>query len=56
MNDMDFCRWLTVEKGVTAIPLSPLYANPPADQRLIRLCFAKSDATIDAAIERLRLL
>ena len=56
LDDMEFCRWLTVEKGVTAIPLSPFYANPPKGQRLIRLCFAKSDATLDAAIERLKAL
>jgi methionine transaminase len=53
MNDLEFCRWLTVEKGVTAIPLSPFYAQPPKDQRLIRLCFAKVPATLNAAIERL---
>jgi len=39
---------------VTAIPLSPFYAVPPDGQRLARLCFAKSDATLDAGIERLR--
>ena len=41
---------------VTAIPLSPFYESPPAGQRLARLCFAKNDATLDAALERLRLL
>jgi methionine aminotransferase len=53
LGDLDFCRWLTVEKGVTAIPLSPFYETPPAGQRLARLCFAKNEATLDAAIERL---
>lgn len=52
MADMEFCRWLTIEKGVTAIPLSPFYEVPP-QQRLIRLCFAKNQNTLDAAIERL---
>ena len=56
LDDMAFARWLTIEKGVTAIPLSPFYANPPAGQRLVRLCFAKNEATVDAAIERLRAL
>ena len=56
LPDLEFTRWLTVEKGVTAIPLSPFYESPPAGQRLARLCFAKNDATLDAAIERLRLL
>ena len=56
LPDMEFTRWLTVDKGVTAIPLSPFYESPPAGQRLARLCFAKNDATLDAAIERLRRL
>ena len=56
MDDVAFCRWLTLEKGVTAIPLSPFYENPPPGQRLIRFCFAKADATQIAAAERLRAL
>ena len=54
LDDAAFCRWLTVEKGVAAIPLSPFYETPPTGQRLARLCFAKNEATLDAAIERLR--
>ncbi|HEU0153685.1 MAG TPA: pyridoxal phosphate-dependent aminotransferase [Arenimonas sp.] len=53
LPDAEFCRWLTIEKGVAAIPLSPFYETPPAGQRLARLCFAKVEATLDAAIERL---
>ncbi len=53
LDDNAFCRWLTIEKGVTAIPLSPFYETPPKGQRLARLCFAKNEATLDAAIERL---
>ncbi|MEH6414556.1 pyridoxal phosphate-dependent aminotransferase [Pseudomonas sp. CGJS7] len=53
LNDLEFCRWLTVEKGVAAIPLSPFYESPPQGQRLARLCFAKNRATLDAAIKRL---
>ncbi len=53
LPDLEFARWLTVEHGVTGIPLSPFYARPPAGQRLLRLCFAKSDATVVRAIERL---
>ncbi|MHC9085439.1 pyridoxal phosphate-dependent aminotransferase [Luteimonas sp. RIT-PG2_3] len=54
LDDAAFCRWLTVERGVAAIPLSPFYDQPPAGQRLARLCFAKNDATLDAAIARLK--
>ncbi|KRD39948.1 MULTISPECIES: pyridoxal phosphate-dependent aminotransferase [unclassified Lysobacter] len=53
LDDVAFCRWLTIEKGVTAIPLSPFYESAPANQRLARLCFAKNETTLDAAIERL---
>ena len=56
LDDAAFCRWLTIEHGVTAIPLSPFYDQPPAGQRLARLCFAKARATLDAAIERLQRL
>ena len=54
LPDHEFAKWLTVEKGVAAIPLSPFYESPPPGQRLARLCFAKNEATLDAAIERLR--
>ena len=56
LDDAAFCRWLTVEKGVAAIPLSPFYASPPPGQRLARLCFAKNEATLDSAIARLQKL
>jgi methionine transaminase len=53
LDDAAFCRWLTVEHGVCAIPLSPFYSSPPEGQRLARLCFAKSAETMDRAVERL---
>ena len=53
LPDAEFVRWLCVEKGVAAIPLSPFYECPPEGQRLIRLCFAKNAETLDAAIARL---
>ena len=56
LPDAEFARWLTIEHGVAAIPLSPFYETPPAGQRLARLCFAKNEATLDAAIERLKKL
>ena len=56
LDDVAFCRWLTAEQGVAAIPLSPFYETPPPGQRLARLCFAKNEATLDAAIERLQKL
>ncbi|MBD9469263.1 pyridoxal phosphate-dependent aminotransferase [Pseudoxanthomonas sp. PXM01] len=56
LPDAEFVKWLTIEHGVTAIPLSPFYETPPAGQRLARLCFAKNEATLDAAIQRLKTL
>ena len=56
LGDAEFCRWLTMEHGVAAIPLSPFYESPPPEQRLARLCFAKNPDTLDAAIERLKAL
>lgn len=56
LPDAEFVKWLTIEHGVTAIPLSPFYETPPAGQRLARLCFAKNEATLDAAIARLKKL
>ena len=51
-DDLAFCEWLVKEGGVAAIPLTPFYDQAPGT-RLVRLCFAKSDATMDAAAERL---
>jgi methionine aminotransferase len=56
LDDVAFCRWMTVDKGVTAIPLSPFYETAPVGQRLARLCFAKNEQTLDAAIARLQKL
>lgn len=55
MNEADFCRWLVQEIGVAAIPLSAFYGNG-FDQQVVRFCFAKQDATLHAALERLRKL
>lgn len=51
-DDVEFCRWLTVEAGVTAIPVSAFYAED-APRRLIRFCFSKQDTVLDSAVERL---
>jgi len=51
-NDVDFCKRLVKEQGVAAIPNSIFYANGK-DLKLIRFCFAKTDATLKAAAEKL---
>ena len=48
-----FARRLTTEPGVAAIPVSALY-DQPIERKLVRFCFAKKDATLDRALERLR--
>lgn len=55
MNESEFCQWLVKEIGVAAIPLSAFYGDG-FDQKVVRFCFAKQDATLHAAIERLRKL
>ncbi|MBK9571625.1 MAG: pyridoxal phosphate-dependent aminotransferase [Rhodoferax sp.] len=52
LGEADFCKWLTTEIGVAAIPLSAFYGDG-FDQRVVRFCFAKKDETLQAAIERL---
>ena len=55
-DDLAFCEWLIKQAGVAAIPISAFYETPPADQRLVRFCFAKNDTTLEQAAERLRAL
>ncbi|MES2481009.1 MAG: pyridoxal phosphate-dependent aminotransferase [Pseudomonadota bacterium] len=52
LPEADFCQWLTRELGVAAIPLSAFYGDG-FDQRVVRFCFAKQDATLHSALERL---
>ena len=50
-----FCRRLTTEVGVAAIPLSAFYQGG-FEQRIVRFCFAKKDETLDLALQRLAAL
>ena len=52
LGEADFCKWLTTEIGVAAIPLSAFYGDG-FDQRVVRFCFAKKDETLHAALDRL---
>jgi N-succinyldiaminopimelate aminotransferase len=51
-DDTAFCRRLVVDHGVAAIPVSAFYAERGVTN-VVRFCFAKKDATLDAALERL---
>jgi len=52
MDDLNYCEALVRDAGVAAIPVSAFYETAP-EARIIRFCFAKSDATLVAAAERL---
>ena len=51
-DDAEFCQRLVRERGVAAIPVSAFYEDAPV-RNVVRFCFAKTDATLDAALERL---
>ena len=53
MADKDFSLKLVKEFGVASIPFSAFYAADPVTS-VVRFCFAKSDAILDAALEKLR--
>ncbi|MDY0206443.1 MAG: pyridoxal phosphate-dependent aminotransferase [Pseudomonas sp.] len=53
LNDVEMAHWLTIEKGVACIPLSVFYQQPPKDQFLLRVCFAKRADTLVLAGEAL---
>ena len=50
LPDMEFASWITQQKGVAVIPLTPFYKDPP-DTRIIRFCFAKQNQTLKKAAE-----
>ncbi|WBX85950.1 aminotransferase [Sphingosinicella microcystinivorans] len=52
LDDVGFCDRLAREGDVVAIPVSAFYAEAPVTS-VVRFCFAKTDATVDAALERM---
>ena len=52
LNDVEFCRELTISHGVAAIPVSVFNADA-ADRKIIRFCFAKDEQTLINASEKL---
>ncbi len=54
-SDAEFCKTITREARVAAIPISAFYhpqSQPP--RRYVRFCFCKQDAVLDEAAARLR--
>jgi aspartate/methionine/tyrosine aminotransferase len=52
-DDAALARRMTVEAGVTAVPVSAFYVSD-APRNYLRLCFSKRDAVLDEAVERMR--
>jgi len=54
-DDLEFCRFLTTQVGVAAIPPSAFYCEEHKHhgRRFARFAFCKSDPVLDAAAERL---
>ena len=51
-DDEDFCRHITTEAGVTAVPVSAFYQGADI-KHFARFCFAKKDDVLDEAVARL---
>lgn len=55
LPEAEFAKWLTATARVAAIPMSAFY-HDGLDQGIVRFCFAKQDATLRLALERLAAL
>ena len=53
LPESEFAKWLTTDVGVAVIPVSAFY-HDGRDDRVVRFCFAKREATLAAAGEKLR--
>lgn len=51
-NDVDFCRHITIEAGVTAVPVSAFYQDADVNH-FARFCFCKGEDLLNQAVERL---
>jgi methionine aminotransferase len=52
LPEAEFSKWLTTEIGVAAIPVSAFY-HEPHESGVVRFCFAKREATLKEALDRL---
>lgn|SRR5512138_3041933 len=52
VSDVEFAERVLLEAKVASIPITPFYAKPPPS-KVLRFCFAKNDATLEQAAERL---
>ena len=52
-TDEAFAKRLTIEAGVTTIPISGFYLSEGAPTHLVRFCYCKDDAKLHAACDKL---
>jgi len=52
-KDWNFCRWLTTEVGVAAIPCSAFYTGFQGPDHLVRFAFCKPMESLQEARKRL---
>lgn len=52
-DDVTFAQYLVREIGVAVVPGSSFYENPEKGRQQVRFCFCKTEATLEAAAERL---
>ena len=52
-DDVAFCRHITEQAGVTAIPVSAFYDAPDAPRHYARFAFCKREEVLDEAVARL---
>jgi aspartate/methionine/tyrosine aminotransferase len=51
-DDAALARRMTIEAGVTSVPVSAFYVSD-APRNYLRLCFSKRDAVLDEAVDRM---
>jgi aspartate/methionine/tyrosine aminotransferase len=51
-DDVEFCRHITLEAGVTAVPVGAFYQQD-GPSHFARFCFCKKEAVLDEALARL---
>lgn len=52
-NDFEYAKQLITDIGVATIPISVFYETPP-EEKLLRICFAKTDDLLEKAGKQLR--
>lgn len=54
LHDYNFCRALTMDYGVAAIPTSAFYLNKNENQKWARFAFCKDETTLNKALKSLK--